>query len=396
MTRETFDILVAGGGVAGLSAAIGFGAAGYKTLCIDPTPPVTERGKKGADLRTTAFLQPSRDFLNDIGLWSHVEADAAPLQVMAIVDNGTNAGPSRHAFDAREISERPFGWNVANWQMRRALLARVEELDQVTFQSGLRLAGVTPRKEENLCLLSDGRMVSVKLLVGADGRNSFVRQHFGIRATTKRFGQKAITFAVSHDVPHNNISTEVHRSGGPFTLVPLPDHEGRHTSAVVWMERGAEVARLMALSDAAFSQAASERSAGVLGPLTLDGPRGAWPIISQIAHRLYADRAALVAEAAHVVPPIGAQGLNMSLKDIATLSEIVRAVDDPGDPEGLRRYHMRRHTDMVARVAGVSALNMTSMADSAPMRAARALGLKALHEAGPIRKTLMQLGLGAR
>ena len=144
---------------------------------------------------------------------------------------------------------------------------------------------------------------------------------------TFRYGQKALTFAVTHPLPHQNISTEIHRSGGPFTLVPLPDRDGLPSSAVVWMERGPEVARLMALDAPEFEAAANARSCQILGPLTLAGRRLVWPMIAQIADRMAGERLALMAEAAHVVPPIGAQGLNMSLADLAALLDLAQTHD---------------------------------------------------------------------
>ncbi len=145
---------------------------------------------------------------------------------------------------------------------------------------------------------------------------------------TTRYGQKALAFAVTHPIPHDNVSTEIHRSGGPFTLVPLPDLNGMPSSAVVWMEEGPEVQRLAALPQAEFEAAMNARSCCLLGPLTLASRRTVWPIISQIAERMYAERIALVAEAAHVVPPIGAQGLNMSLGDMRVLLELAEAAPD--------------------------------------------------------------------
>jgi 2-octaprenyl-6-methoxyphenol hydroxylase len=206
-----------------------------------------------------------------------------------------------------------------------------------------------------------------------------------------------VTFAVTHDAPHQNLSTEVHRAGGPFTLVPLPDHEGRPCSAVVWMEAGPEAMRLHALPDIAFEAAATERSAGLYGPLRLASRRSVWPIISQIAGRMAGQRVALVAEAAHVVPPIGAQGLNMSLADIACLLDLARARPAGlGDAAMLDAYHRRRWPEICARVAGVDALNRASIARSPVLHELRVAGIKALHAATPVRRSLMRLGLGAK
>jgi 2-octaprenyl-6-methoxyphenol hydroxylase len=184
-------------------------------------------------------------------------------------------------------------------------------------------------------------------------------------------------------------------AGGPFTLVPLPDRDGLPCSAVVWMEPGPEAARLSALPDDAFAAAASIRSCHVMGPLTLASRRMSWPIISQIAEAMTGERTALIAEAAHVVPPIGAQGLNMSLADIAFLLDLARADRAGlGGQSMLARYARTRHPDIRLRVAGIDALNRAAMAGGQVFRDLRAQGLRALYGASPLRKILMRKGLG--
>ena len=249
------DILISGGGVAGLTAAAAFGAAGYRVLCVDPTPPVTNEQAEGADLRTTAFLQPSIAVLAAAGLWSRLAPYAAPLQIMRIVDAGGATAEPRliKDFDAADISDQPFGQNLPNWLLRREMVARLGELASVgdkagvDFRPGTATTGLLTRTSEARVTLSDGTQVSARLVIAADGRNSTMRAAAGIAVRTVRYGQKALTFAVTLKLPHQYISTEIHRSGGPFTLVPLPDRDGLPCSAVVWMERGPEVARLAAL-----------------------------------------------------------------------------------------------------------------------------------------------------
>jgi 2-octaprenyl-6-methoxyphenol hydroxylase len=296
-------------------------------ICTDPAPPVTARDAAGADHRSTAFLHPSIPVLQAAGLWSRLAPHAAPLQVMRIVDAGGPVAEPRviKDFDAAEISDSPFGWNLPNWLLRREMVARLAELPNVTFLPGTATARVLTREAEALASLSDGRRISARLIVAADGRTSTVRDQVGIAVKTTRYGQKALAFATTHPVPHGNVSTEIHRSGGPFTLVPLPDRMGKPASAVVWMETGPEVARLAALPVADFEAAINERSCGILGPLTLDSALTIWPIITQVAERLVAPRVALIAEAAHVMPPIGAQGLNMSLADLSALLDLAVA-----------------------------------------------------------------------
>lgn len=399
MAHTTTDILISGGGVAGLSAAAAFGSAGFRVVCVDPTPPVTSDAEDGADLRTTAFLHPSLPVLQAAGLWSRLQPHAAALQVMRIIDAGGEVAEPRLTkdFDAADISDQPFGWNLPNWLLRREMVARLAELPNVDFRPGTGTARLMTRTREALVTLSDGAQIRARMVIAADGRNSPMRQALGIGVKTLRYGQKALAFAVTHPIPHENVSTEIHRSGGPFTLVPLPDRDGLPRSAVVWMETGAEVARLHALPVAAFEAEMNLRSCQILGPLRLASRLTVWPIISQIAERMSGERCALIAEAAHVVPPIGAQGLNMSLADLTGLLDLAQAApDDLGSAKMLESYHRKRHWDVQARVTGIDALNRASMMGAQPLRDLRATALNALYGAAPVRKTLMKAGLGVR
>ncbi len=396
MSKTGCDIVISGGGVAGLTAAAAFGHAGFSVTIVDPMPPITDMGTKGADLRTTAFLQPARDFLDRAGLWGRLSPFATPLQTMQIVD-ASRPDLLTRAFDAEDISDEPFGWNLPNWLLRREMVARLEELDTVTFRSGVGFKSMVARSAGALVRLSDGTRIDAQLVIGADGRNSTVRHALGIDVTQTSYGQHALTFAVTHDAPHNNISTEVHRNGGPFTLVPLPDHNSAPCSAVVWMADNKAIKELAALPEDEFNAAATDRSAGIYGPLTLASRRTAWPIISQIAQRLTGPRTALVAEAAHVMPPIGAQGLNMSLTDLNCLLELCVADRDRiGSTEMLDRYQHARHTDMKLRVKGIDLLNRASIAGNPVLQDARRWGMQALHDIKPIRTAVMQMGLGAK
>ncbi|MEZ5750774.1 MAG: UbiH/UbiF family hydroxylase [Paracoccaceae bacterium] len=395
--RQDVDILISGGGVAGLAAAAAFGSAGFSVICVDPAPPVTTATAPGADLRTTAFLQPSIPVLTAAGLWQRLQPHAMPLQVMRIVDAGGAEPVARitHDFDAADVSAQPFGWNLPNWLLRREFVARLAELPTVDFRPGIATRSLLARDAEALVTLSDGTKVAARMVVGADGRHSRVRKALGIGVRTTRYGQKALAFAVTHDIPHGNVSTEVHRTGGPFTLVPLPDREGRPCSAVVWMDTGPEIDRLKALPADGFSEAMNTRSCGLFGTLTLASSLTVWPIITQLADRLTGPRTALMAEAAHVMPPIGAQGLNMSLADLTALMDLSRT-DTIGTAPMLQAYERRRSTDARLRLAGIDLLNRASMIETQPLRDLRAGALHALYSLAPVRKGLMQLGIGMR
>jgi len=347
-------------------------------------------------LRTTAFLQPAQRFLDAAGLWPRLAPHATPLQVMRIVDAAADPNVTRD-FDAADISDKPFGWNLPNWLLRREMVARLQDLANVEFLSGTGFARTLARSNAAVVTLSDGNQYDAKLVIGADGRGSAVRKAAGIGVKTRRYGQRAVTFAVTHDAPHDNISTEIHRAGGPFTLVPLPDHDGKPCSAVVWMDHGAEAVRLADLPSDAFEAAANTRSAYLYGPLKLASRRTVWPIISQIADQLTAPRTALVAEAAHVMPPIGAQGLNMSLKDLACLLDLAQAAPaDLGSQTMLDTYARKRHADIKLRVTGIDMLNRASIAGGEITQDLRAKGIQALYGITPVRRKLMELGLGAR
>ncbi len=379
---DRFDIIVAGGGIAGLAAACVMGAEGHRVVVLDPAPDDAD-----PDRRTTAFLQPSRDLLDAAGVWARLGGHATPLAEMRVVDLSARR-PISATFSAAEVSDRPFGWNVVNAAMREALLARAGDLGVERHRASAR--DVLARTAEARVGASDGRRLAGALLIGADGRDSAVRDALGIGARTLRTGQKALSFAVAHERAHEAVSIEVYRDGGPFVLVPLPDEDGAHRSAVVWMERGEEAERLRALPDDAFAAAVTERSGGVLGALVPEGPRAVYPLVTRLADRFAGPRTALIAEAAHAVPPIGAQGLNMSMADVALLRDVSRA--GLGEADGLARYDRLRRRDVLARVAAVTALNAASM--GGPARGLRAAGIRALGLAAPLRRELMRRGMG--
>ncbi len=398
--RIETDVLVAGGGVAGLAAAVAFAAQGFRVVCVDPVPPVAAAGVEGSDLRSTAFLMPAVDLLRRAGLWERLAPEAAPLRVMRIADAGAGVLREVADFAAGEIGQEVFGFNLPNWLLRREMLARLAELPSASFRPGAAVARVVPRTDAALATLSDGTAVRAALVVAADGRDSGLREALEIGVRRWGYGQKALVFTVSHRVPHGDVSTEIHLRGGPFTLVPLPDRDGAHASAVVWMEEGPVAAELARLPVEDFEVRLNARACGVLGALALTSPRRVWPIVAQIAHRLVGPRTALVAEAAHVVPPIGAQGLNMSLADIATLLDLCGAARaagaDIGAPALLDRYQRARYPDLLLRIAGLDLLNRAAMAGSGPLRDLRRAGLATLHHVGPLRRAAMRLGLGGR
>jgi len=386
--REHFDLAVVGGGIAGQLAAIAFAKSGRKTLCIDPAP--LHSGQN--DLRSTAFLQPARQLLDQIGVWEALAPHATPLQSMRLIDRGRREGDTKD-FDAAEISDEPFAWNLPNAVIRRELCALIPKQSGSDFRSGQRLTRMLARTKGAILGLSDGSNLTADLVIAADGRNSRVREIAEIAVKTTDFDQMALVFTVCHDAPHANSSIEIHRAGGPFTLVPLPNLDGQNRSAVVWMEISQNAQRLFGLSVREFNLAINERAGDVLGRLELQGDRAIWPIIAQLAERITAPSTALVAEAAHVVPPIGAQGLNMSLTDISTLLDLANR-HELGSREMLQAYEKARFADIRRRVNGITMLNRASISGQPIIQAARNAGLNLLHGVRPLRQALMRTGLG--
>ena len=392
------DVFIAGAGLAGSIAALSYSKAGRNVIVSDP---FIYSGNPQVDYRTTAYLQPAKLFLESLGIWEAVEDSAMPLEVMKIIDSSNVKNgdiiKSQKEFKSTEISDLPFGWNVKNSLMRTALKRLIDQQNNCKLITASSAIDLVCRDSTAYVKLSSGKTVKAKLVIAADGRNSILRQKAGISIKTQRFGQKALAFAVTHATPHKNISTEIHNSGGPFTLVPLPDNNGKPSSAIVWMENGEKAKRLMEMETKSFEREMTVRSCNILGPLKLASKRSLWPIISQIADRLYSQRLALIGETAHVVPPIGAQGLNMSIKDIKFLNNLDQKYPDQlGSMDILNEYQKNRIFDIRQRVAGVSALNRISISSNKLVQNVRAFGLENFFQVPAIKHATMKLGMGNR
>lgn len=395
------DIIVAGAGLAGLTAAARLAAEGFGVVCVDPRPVMAESD----DQRTTAFLMPAIETFERAGAWSAMAEGATPLMTMRIVsaEGGARGVPGTPRavtdFDAREIGDQPFGYNVENAAARRALIGAIEDAANAQLIDGVAVTGLWRQSEGVTAALADGRRIEGRLAVAADGRDSRLRQEAGIAARRWHYGQRALVFAVTHAEPHRHVSTEIHRPGGPLTLVPMPDRDGRPCSSIVWLNDAALSHQLAALDDAALAERLRADTMDLFGAFEIAGPRAHWPIIGQLATRLRARRLALVGETAHVIPPTGAQGANMSLGDIEALADALAAArqhaGDIGADAVLARYERRRFPEMAARVGGIDLLNRFVDTPFAPAAALRRTVLDTVGRVAPLRQAVMRLGLGA-
>ncbi len=297
------------------------------------------------------------------------------------------------AFRAAEAGLEAFAWNVENTDLNAALDETLAETASIR-RIEARLEGMERGSAELGVRLDDGTRLAAALLVAADGRDSRVRALAGIGSHSRSYPQVAVTATLRHERAHGDVSTEFHTETGPFTLVPLPDRR----SSVVCVVSPAEGERLMALDDDAFSLAMEQRAGSILGRMTLDGPRGRFPLGSRTADLLAADRVALVGEAAHVIPPIGAQGLNLGIRDAATLAELVadarRAGRDIGGAEVMQAYEHRRRGDIAGRTLAVDLVNRSLLSDLVPIQGLRGLGLWLLGRVPALRLAAMRQGVG--
>jgi 2-octaprenyl-6-methoxyphenol hydroxylase len=385
MAIETTEVAVIGGGPAGLTAAIALAAAGVHTAMVGRPPQ--------ADNRTTALLASSVTALETLGVWRLCADRAAPLRVMRIVDDTKRLLRAPEVrFEAAEIGLEAFAYNIENRHLMAALSARARELPQVQWIEGaVRALHIAP--SDVRLLLADGREIVAALVIGADGRRSLCREAAGIANDRRSYPQTALTFNLRHTRPHRDVSTEFHTETGPFTLVPLPGNR----SSLVCVVSPSDADLLSMLNDQELAVEIERRSHSILGKITIESRPDAFPLALETARCFAQKRVALIGEAAHALPPIGAQGLNLGLRDAATIGELVVAAqrngEDLGGAQVLERYDSARRLDVGSRTLAVDLLNRSLLSDFLPLHGIRGFALYLMDRIAPLRRALMREGV---
>ena len=382
------DVIVAGAGPAGLVAACLAASQGFATTMV--TGPESTR----PDPRTVALMMPSLAVLEAAGSWPGLLiGNASPLRKLRLVDDtGAFVSAPELVFSAHELGLEAFGWNIPLAVLKPALEERAQALG-VRFHRASVSSSTVSGGVATLCL-DNGRELSSRLVLAADGRNSPLRRAVGIGTVSWSYEQTAIAVSFAHSRPHHGISSEYHKEAGPFTTVPLPGNR----SSLVWMERPVRAEALMAFDGKTLAGEIQALSHGELGLVSDIGPRQSFPMSGARAETFARHRVMLIGEAAHIVPPIGAQGLNMSFRDAHDAIELITVARDKGDDFGadmvLSEYDGRRQRDVRPRQAVIDLMNRSLLSGYLPMDVGRAAGLAALASFGPLRRFAMTVGLG--
>lgn len=380
-----FDVVVVGGGPTGMAACLEAASRGHSVAFCAPSGTHVD-----SDQRTTAVMMPGIRALEKFGVWQTLKDSAASLDILRILD-GTNRLMRAPTVDFRasEIGESAFGYNIRNQELNKALSDAVDAQAAIEKRD-MMVSAVKYDAEEAHVILSNGETIITKLVIGADGSHSIVRQAAGVDVRKWSYPQTALVLTFEHTRPHDNISSEFHRETGPFTQVPL---EG-NASSLVWVVRPEQADEFADLDDDTLSRMIEKNMQSMLGAVKITSRPQKWPLSSSVAESFGSRRMVLVGHAAHAFPPIGAQGLNLGLRDVTDLGEALeKASGDPGAEAVTSAYNRMRRADIWVRTGAVDLLNRSLLTDFLPVQAVRAVGLSALKMTPALRSFMMRQGM---
>lgn len=396
--KDVYDVIIVGGGPGGGTLAALLGTNGIRVACIDRDAPVSHLSED-FDGRTTAISWGSQKILDRAGIWRPVAARACPINRIDILDGHS---PVLLEFSSREVSNEPFGWILENRDIRKSLFARLASLSSVDHIAPATVIGID-RDSDNIMrvMLSDNRVLTAPLVVGADGRTSFVRDWAGIGTRSWSYRQRAVICTVEHEKPHHHVAVEHFRSQGPFAILPLNDGQnGAHRSSVVWTEHGPLSHSAMHYGPESFDAGLNSRFPEMYGRVRLIGKRACYPLGLQHAYAYTAPGIALIADAAHAIHPIAGQGLNLGFRDIDTLSDLIcnamRSDLTAGHESVLDAYAGKRRLDNMAMAGATDLLNRLFSNGMPGMSPLRQAGLRIVSSLPPAKKFFMHQAMGRK
>jgi 2-octaprenyl-6-methoxyphenol hydroxylase len=388
--KQSVDAVIVGAGPAALAAALACHKLGFRPVAVNTSKIASSAASKG---RSAALFNKTVAFLETLGVWQACAPFAEPLRGLQFIDDtGRSLRAPDTAFYASEIGEEAFGYNIANSSIAAAFEGEVQKLGIEVLSPG-KLVSFESGPAEACVTFEDGTVLSAPLIMAADGKASATREAAGIRSIAWSYAQVAIATSFSHERPHNGVCIEFHRHAGPLTLIPLPGNR----SSLVWSERAPEAQRILALDPPSFCAELERISHFALGRISDPAERAGFPLALVMVRDYGRSRVALVGEAAHAAPPIGAQGLNLGFRDVETLMKHVTEAktrgEDIGSEKLLRDYTIARRGDIVSRTLSLDLLNRSLLSGFLPFQAARSLGLFALGSIGPLRRAFMRRGI---
>ncbi|MCY3675212.1 MAG: FAD-dependent monooxygenase [Paracoccaceae bacterium] len=397
MTRKQYcDIFISGGGLAGLLTALSLADKFPKIICCDSNLEFDlDSSGLPHDRRVTALFNSSLDYLaNLIPLDTLLTNSGKRLSEIEIVEAGKKGEAiQKTSFKSHSIDREEFGWVIPNENLRKVLITKVLQNPRITTLPKIGVKKVITRTKEAHILLSNGDRVVSRLLIGADGKNSRVRECLGINTNRISLPQSGITFNVRHQFPLSHKSIEIYKSGGPFTIIPLPG-EDEYSSNIIWMDSDRNIDIYNHMDSDSFTMEVTKRSLGMVGDIEIISPLSKWSGTYQMANKLSHERAVLIAEAAHNLPPIGAQGLNLTINDIKLLNEYLAKSEDPGDHKVLRDYYSTRYLPTLLKFVGTNFLNLMSFSNILPLKIMRKEGVNVFANNRQLQSMLIKFGLG--
>ncbi len=394
MSKMDAGILIVGGGLNGPCLALACAQAGLSSVVLDALPAVT-RADAGFDGRAYALALASVRMLDALGIWAEVADHAQPILEIKASDGraGEGAAPFFLHFDHAEIEEGPMGHMLEDRYLRRALLAAMEHEPLITHRADARVLSQDTSGLASVTL-EGGNVLRGRLLVGADGRRSGVADRAGIKRTGWGYEQTALVCAVDHERPHNGVAQQFFMPGGPLAILPLPGNR----SSIVWSEKEPRAGELAAADDATFLDALRPAFGDFLGDISLSGQRYSYPLSLSLASAFVAEKLALVGDAAHGIHPIAGQGLNLGLRDVGALAEVLsdakRRGEDIAASDVLARYQQWRRFDTASLAIATDAFNKLFSNDNSTLRTVRDIGMGVVGALPGLRRTFIREAAG--